>query len=167
VRQRATEGSPPDWRRFLAGYAAAVDEPAAHFWREIHAAFPEAWVLLSVRDPDAWWQSCTQTVLPAVRRLSGGPLKELLARTWSAEFDFDRHDEAAAKAGYRRFIDNVRANAPRDRLIEWHPGDGWGPLCEALGVVEPETPFPHVNTTAEFQLQTPDRLRRLNLYGAG
>ena len=30
------------------------------------------------------------------------------------------------------------------------PADGWPSLCSALGVPVPETPFPHINTTDEF-----------------
>jgi hypothetical protein len=29
--------------------------------------------------------------------------------------------------------------------------EGWAPLCEFLGVEEPDTPFPHVNDTAEMR----------------
>ncbi len=41
---------------------------------------------------------------------------------------------------------------PAHRLVEYHPGDGWGPLCAALGVPEPSDPYPHVNTTDDFRL---------------
>jgi hypothetical protein len=58
-------------------------------------------------------------------------------------------DESAAKAAYVAYNDHVRATAPADRLVEWSPGDGWGPLCAALGMQVPDRPFPHVNTTAE------------------
>ena len=40
---------------------------------------------------------------------------------------------------------------PAERLVEWQPGDGWGPLCAALGVAEPAEPFPHTNTTDDFR----------------
>ena len=46
----------PVWHRLLDGCAAAVDWPAAAFWPEISAAFPDATVLLSVRDSESWWQ---------------------------------------------------------------------------------------------------------------
>ncbi len=158
---RAIQGDAPDWRSFLSRYGAAVDEPAAHFWRELSAAFPEALILLSVRNTDEWWHSAAQTVLPAVRDLPPGRMKELMQLMWSPEFSFDRYDEAAAKAGYERYIEDVRTHAPSDRLIEWHPGDGWVRLCDALGVPVPDEPFPHVNTTAEFQRRNPDRMQRL------
>ncbi len=167
IRTRAIQGHAPDWRDFLAGYSAIVDEPGAFFWRELSAVFPEALILLSVRDTDEWWQSTIRTVIPAIRSLPPGPMKDLMQLMWSPEFCFDRYDESAAKAGYERYIENVRTHAPRRRLIEWHPGDGWSPICEALGVPVPNEPFPHVNTLAEFQRDTPDRLRRLHPTGDG
>ena len=50
----AARGEMPDWRELLKGCAATVDWPAAAYWSEISEAFPEALVLLSVRDPEAW-----------------------------------------------------------------------------------------------------------------
>jgi len=47
---RAVKGEIPDWEGFLGGYEAAVDWPASAFWRELAASFPDAPVLLSVRD---------------------------------------------------------------------------------------------------------------------
>jgi hypothetical protein len=47
----------------------------------------------------------------------------------------------------------VRSTAPADRLVEWHPGDGWDPVCAALGTAIPDKPFPHVNTTSDFRAE--------------
>ena len=63
----------------------------------------------------------------------------------------DWHDAEASKAGYERHNAEVRARVPADRLIDWQPPDGWGPLCAALGVPEPDEPFPVTNTTDEFR----------------
>ena len=159
---RAIQGHAPDWHDFLAEYGAAVDEPTAHFWRELSAVYPDALILLSVRDTDDWWRSTIQTVIPAVRNLPPGPMNDLMQLMWSSEFSFDRYDESAAKAGYERYIKNVRTHAPRGQLIEWHLGDGWPPICDALGVPIPDEPFPHVNTTDDFQRRLPDHMRNLN-----
>ena len=40
---------------------------------------------------------------------------------------------------------------PADRLLVYEVKDGWGPLCEFLGVEAPEEPFPHLNDTASFR----------------
>ena len=50
----------------------------------------------------------------------------------------DLDDEAVSEAAYERHLADVRATVPPARLVEWTTGDGWGPLCEALGVAVPE-----------------------------
>ena len=52
---------------------------------------------------------------------------------------------------YDNLCHGHRAAVPADRLIDWHPGDGWGPLCDGLGLPVPAEPFPHSNTTDEFR----------------
>jgi hypothetical protein len=65
----------------------------------------------------------------------------------------DPTDREASLAAYERHIEAVRAEVPPERLVEWTTGDGWAPLCEALGLPVPDAPFPHVNTEAEFRRQ--------------
>src|SRR5919107_4405270 len=61
---RKRDGQPIDWRPLLEGYRAAVDWPAAAFWRELSAAHPQARVILTVRDPDRWYDSMAATLFP-------------------------------------------------------------------------------------------------------
>jgi len=68
--ERAVAGGDVDWDAILDGYVATVDWPGCAFWRELHAANPDAMVLLSVRDPDGWWASMESTIVPI---LSGRP----------------------------------------------------------------------------------------------
>ena len=60
-------------------------------------------------------------------------------------------DEKAAIAAYEAHNVEVRATVPADRLVEWRPGDGWEPLCAALGVAVPAEPFPHLKFHEEFR----------------
>ena len=46
----AARGDIPDWDRLLSGYGAAIDFPPAAFWPELMRAYPEALILLSVRE---------------------------------------------------------------------------------------------------------------------
>ncbi len=57
-------------------------------------------------------------------------------------------DRAGAIAAYEAHNARVRAEVPPSRLVEWHPGDGWAPLCAALGLAEPAETFPHLNSTS-------------------
>ena len=147
----AYEGSPPDWAEFLRDYRATVDWPAASFWSELAAAFPEAVILLSVRDTDAWWTSASNTIFPA---LAGSAEPDRMVRGMMASFPLDLADPDAAKAAYEAHNERVRDTADPARLVEWRTGEGWGPICEALGVPVPDEDFPHVNTTAEFRAVT-------------
>lgn len=54
-------GEPGDWR-VLRGYASTVDWPSTYFWRELAAANPEAKVILTTRDPEAWYDSASATI---------------------------------------------------------------------------------------------------------
>jgi hypothetical protein len=146
----AARGDMPEWDRLLAGYGAAIDFPPAAFWPELMGAYPEALVLLSVRDTDEWWTSASQTIFPSVLALPPGPRREMMDALWSSRFTLAIEDEKAAKAAFEKFNDEVRAGVPAARLLEWRPGDGWEPICAALELPIPPEPFPHVNTTEEF-----------------
>jgi hypothetical protein len=146
---RALAGDTPDWAQLLEGYVAAVDWPAATFWRELSAANPNALVLLSVRaSAEAWWQSAEATILPVARRAQapswreGRSLVRLLEWfTGTAAWD----DPATLQAAYARHNAEVRKSIPPHRLLEWHAGEGWLPLCRALDKPMPDDPFPWLN----------------------
>jgi hypothetical protein len=150
----ATLGAFPDWDELFDGYRAAVDWPAAAFWREIAEANPDALILLSVRDADAWWKSANDTIFQASQRMSGDESMrqwhDMVMRLFH-RLDDDIADAAAMQAAFLRHNDDVRRTAPKDRLLEWRPRDGWQPICGALGIAVPDVPFPHTNTTEEFR----------------
>jgi len=154
VWRDAVRGQPPNWDEFLSDYVAAVDWPASAFWRELSAANPNALIVLSVRDdPETWWRSADRTIF-TITRLDEHPkygdwldfVRELLEARIGRPWD----DRATAMAAYEHHNENVRATAPRERLIEWNPREGWAPLCAALGIAAPDEPFPRVNTTEEW-----------------
>jgi hypothetical protein len=151
----AVRGEPVDWEALLGGYRAAVDWPAAAFWRELLEAHPGAIVLLSVRDdPETWWRSADRTVFAAMRRPPPPELEAWFAMVsdlWRTRMGEGWDDPEVAMDAYQRHNDEVRETVPADRLVEWRPGDGWEPLCTALGVAVPDEPFPHENTTADFR----------------
>jgi hypothetical protein len=152
--QAATSGK-VDWRAMLVDYRATSDFPACLFWRELSEIYPDAPVLLSTRaDSQVWWESAHETIFSSAVEAVGAERPDWLAM-WKtvakARFTELTHDEDAAKAAYDRHNAEVRATLGPDRLIDWQPGDGWGPICDRLGLPVPDAPFPHVNTRAEMQ----------------
>lgn len=47
-------GAPGDWDAIFDGYKAAVDFPSCLVWKQLMQKYPDAKVLLTVRDPDKW-----------------------------------------------------------------------------------------------------------------
>ncbi|WP_427965537.1 sulfotransferase family protein, partial [Altererythrobacter sp.] len=46
-------GGRPDWDEIFNGFHSTTDYPACSYWRELAEFYPEAKVLLTVRDPDS------------------------------------------------------------------------------------------------------------------
>jgi sulfotransferase family protein len=145
------------WGPLLADYVATVDWPACAFWRELSSINPEAIVLLSTRASAAeWWASFEQTILVTLSEPVPPGEPDWAERREMTLGLMERFDPAwrrreAAMAAYERHNDAVRAAVPGDRLVEWRTGDGWAPICAALGLRVPSKPFPHTNTAAEFR----------------
>jgi hypothetical protein len=147
----AAAGEPVDWPALFAGFSATVDWPAAAFWPEISAAFPESIILLSTRESvDSWYKSAHETIFQYAAIADSSPILKMFSTVLNARFTADTDDPETVKAAYERHNAHVRATAPAGRLVEWTPRDGWGPLCEALGVPEPVEPFPRLNTTQDW-----------------
>ena len=151
VWHAAARGQMPDWHTLFTGFGAAVDWPAAAFWPELSAAFPDALVLLSVREPQSWWQSASETIFPTIREQAGTEWGAMVDALFAARFTRAIDDRAAAIATFERHNARVRATVPAHRLVEWRAADGWEPLCAALGLPVPNEPFPHTNTRADWQ----------------
>jgi len=149
----AIEGRPVDWSALNAGYASLVDWPGASFWPELSAANPDALVLLSVRSPESWYASASNTIFgvfdaaPPEMRPWFETVRKLLRDRFSDKLD----DPTAMMDAFVRHNDEVRTTIPAERLLEWTPSDGWEPICERLGVEVPDAPFPRTNDTNQWR----------------
>ncbi|HET7479116.1 MAG TPA: sulfotransferase [Rubrobacteraceae bacterium] len=169
----AWRGEPVDWDAFLAGYEATVDWPACTFYRELMEEYPEAKVLLSVRDPERWYESVRSTIYelsesfirsPVFRAIFGltsfFAFGGFLRSSWGdmvneiilqGTFDGRLEDKAYAMWVFERHNEEVKRSVPPDRLLVYEVKESWGPLCEFLGVPEPDAPFPRLNDGAQMQ----------------
>jgi hypothetical protein len=168
-------GGPIDWEHVFDGYRSAVDWPASFFWRELTEAYPDAKVILTVRDAHHWYASL-QTMLAGIRGALNAtevapmmesmtrfrPVMDLMGRaTFGDDWSWGAaEDEEHAVEVFRRHIETVQESLPARRLLVFEAGQGWDPLCEFLGVEPPEgEPFPHLNDT-ETMRRNLERSRR-------
>lgn len=159
--RRAARHEPMDWPALYTGYRATVDWPSANFWRELLAQYPEAKVILTLRDSQQWYTSVMNTIWNlSSKSLAEGQRRgdeEMIERAmmgheviWGGVFD-DRMDDRDYVIGcYERHNQEVIDTVPADQLLVYRPGDGWEPLCAFLQQPVPDRDYPKVNSTEDF-----------------
>ena len=76
-------------------------------------------------------------------------MNELLV--WDGIFGGRFADRDHALAVFEQHAQDVRAEIPPERLLVFNVSEGWGPLCEFLGVAEPSHPFPRLNDAGSMR----------------
>ena len=155
---RVASGKERDWEKVYAGYRATVDWPGCHYYAELANAFPEAKVILTVRESRAWYASMKETIFketprPAMRwllALTRFPMRFVLTIVFKQTFH-DDIGEANAIATFERHNIEVQRRIPAERLLVFDVKQGWEPLCAFLGAPVPETPFPRTNDREMFK----------------
>ncbi len=142
----------PEWDRIFAGYQATLDYPGCMLWREVADHYPDARIILTVRDPDRWFESVNETIFSDawVAATRGSPAGAFFERLVYADFGDRITDRAFMTDYFRRWNDRVTATVPADRLLTYEVAEGWEPLCAFLGVAVPDVPFPRINTREEM-----------------
>jgi len=156
--QAVARGETVDWDRVFEGYRAQADWPGARVWRELCRHYPEAKVVLTVRDPDEWFDSVQATIVPflAARGTHTSPHADAIAHMGqeliAVQVFQDRlSDREHATRVFREHVAEVQATVPADRLLTFDLRQGWEPLCAFLGVPVPDMPFPKTNSSKEFR----------------
>ncbi|MFJ1761196.1 sulfotransferase family protein [Amycolatopsis sp. NPDC088138] len=148
----ALRGDREALRAAVAGYRATADFPGCLLWRELLDLFPDAKVLLSVRDPESWYRSAVRTifdpVLDQVFAKLGAETTEFVAAL--AEHGYRHTGRDAAIAWFTRHNAEVAAAVPAEKLLVYEVREGWEPLCAFLGVDVPPESFPRVNDSGDF-----------------
>ncbi len=154
-------GAPADWDELFARYGSGVDFPVSCVWEELAAHYPDAKVVLTVRDPSRWWSSTESTIYRArdlfptwMRRLV--PLADRYLEmnerlVWDGIFGGRFVDRDAATVVYEQHVERVVRTVPRNRLLVFEVSQGWAPLCEFLEVPVPSQPFPHLNDAGSIR----------------
>ncbi|KAJ0415327.1 P-loop containing nucleoside triphosphate hydrolase protein [Aspergillus carlsbadensis] len=153
-----------EFDRLLGHCQVVSDLPALCFAEDLIKAYPEAKVILTVRDVEKWHKSVSNSLMQQQENLPYifWPmlmLDHVLRMPWrwsnlcmrKAKFilwgdDFQKNGRSALKKHYAR----IQSLVPADRLLLYHASEGWGPLCEFLGQAIPPFPVPRLNDAEMF-----------------
>lgn len=177
-----------DWDKLLGFSQACCDVPSAVFSCELAELYPEAKVIILNRDPESWYESVLGSVAETMEPIS---LRHKLAQLYIRLFDpqmrnwllfvqvmaalsmpfSHRREKNKAISWFKERYAEFREKIPAHRYIEYTIKDGWGPICEHLGVPIPTVkdkntgeiipePFPHVNERAGYPAKRNRRLAK-------
>ena len=156
-----------DWDDVFGEHESTVDWPGAFFYRELADTYPDAKVVLSIRDPEAWERSMLDTIWNvlyghsvmahiSMAREAIDPdwqaYMDLMRRMWAAQGIFSGAELRPGQLAeaVARYQEQVQRNVAEDRLLVWSVQDGWEPLCHFLEVDVPEAQFPRLNDSKMF-----------------
>lgn len=167
--QKAEKGEKVDWDELFKGYVSAVDYPVARYYKQLITAYPQAKIIHTTRDAEAWYNSAIETIFWATKPSFGRIFKMMIRMPFSSavrkrfpvlKYDGELIDNIFGKnlkdkqEIIRRFnaINEETLNfIPKDRSLVYEVKTGWEPLCNFLNVPIPDTPFPRSNTRDDFR----------------
>jgi len=143
-------------------YKSAVDWPTVAFLPFLIKKYPEAKIILTLRDPSEWYESAKCTIFEAMlsgslnpdmdaRRRVAMSRRLILERTFSEKY----FDKEYCINVYEKHIESVVEAVPKERLLKYSVTEGWGSLCRFLDVSIPNTPFPVTNDRKSFLAKKP------------
>ena len=150
-------GEASDWRPMLNGSASTVDWPTTYFWKELAAANPGAKIILTLRDPKAWFASAAATIFARMIELEALRAETLRADPSTVDPVRRRHmemvntivvektfgsslDKDHAIAVFNAHNDDVRRTVPREKLLVYESGEGWGRFATFSALPFPPSP---------------------------
>lgn len=169
----------PDFVTMYEGVDAVTDLPPAFWYEELLQAFPDARVILTVRDSDEVWM---QSLVNNRRQLQGqirffmlASLATLLSAKVRKVRNLVRMEVVAAygaanaiaslyKKKYKEHNERVQAVIPKEKLLVFNVKQGWDPLCEFLGVDVPSQEFPRANAASSVTLEYMARMCRESMW---
>jgi len=157
-----------DFRQMYNNVDATCDLPMVHYWEEVFKAFPDAKVILMIRDDeDTWCESFTnQLDIMANSRIfswmsylspTNRKVHQILNQALRVTFGLPpimgekyKPNGQILKIAYRNHNTRVIQVVPKQQLLVFHCKMGWKSLCEFLECDVPDQPFPHENKRGSF-----------------
>ena len=155
--QAAVDGTLTSWEPIFGKYASSCDWPACSYYEALMELNPDAKVLLTVRDPEKWYESARATIYPfSIQQAEqGDPVRAARFRfsnqlIWNGHFKGKFDDKAYAIDVFKEHTEAVTRKVPAEKLLVFDVQEGWEPLCAFLDVPIPAEPFPRVNDREAF-----------------
>ena len=162
----------------LVDYRAGIDFPVAAFYKDFVHMFPDAKVILTVRDPRQWYTSISFMWQNTVNLFYDWPHSWVIYLKCPQLSEFARLLFGGFRAGkgevqrglvgkmnkalcmgedaaidfFNSHLKEVCDSVPADKLLVFDVREGWGPLCQFLEVQVPNKPFPNINNTNEMKM---------------
>ena len=165
----AYENGADHYDELLRGCVAAVDFPVAvpKLFFELSEKYPDAKIILTLRDPKKWYDSVAQTIYQFEKRLSPTwlnkigfgtfhlvcKLNSLLIWGKGGCFDGNFENEIETLKLYEDHARQIKTHIKPDRLLLFDvTKHGWQELCDFLDIKDvPQTPFPSDNRGEDFK----------------
>jgi hypothetical protein len=152
--EMAARGESGDWHGVFRGYQATVDWPGCTFYKQLMLTYPDARVLLSVRDAEKWYESVKSTIYLASHRAetpdTATRMPMVNQLVWHGTFHDRFLEKEYAISLFEQHNEEVKKYVPAEKLLVYDVKEGWEPLCTFLGVPVPDVPFPHLNDREDF-----------------
>ena len=166
--EKAERGEDPDWDTLFREYQSAVDYPVTRYYKQLIIKYPEAKIIHTIRDPESWYQSASQTIIWASKPSFGRifklmiklpfkpelrkqmPILKFNGNLIEREFGKDYKNKEEVIRTFNKHNETVLNTVPKERLLVFDAKEGWEPLCNFLGVPVPDAPFPQSNKRDEF-----------------
>lgn len=164
-------------RSELDGYVMATDPPVLWLVPELLEVFPDAIVIVTMRDKKSWAVSMAgiidlikidtmEILFFWVKSLRWGPTLWRLFTTTHVELHNKEQiaDEKVLLECWNDHMAWLEKHVPKQKLFFYDVKDGWEPLCKILGVPVPEdVPFPRLNDAKAIETA----FRNWSLQGIG
>jgi hypothetical protein len=156
--------SSADWDKLYANYDAAVDWPSVNFYKDLLLRYPNAQVILTIRDSDSWYESVKKTIRQnALQRACWKPdhpryaYHRMTSKTCLDGIIADPEkfeEKEMVKRLYEEHNEDVKRNVPEQKLLVMQLGvdTNWETLCKFLGKEVPKgIPYPRSNNSEDFK----------------
>jgi len=149
-----------NWDNIYKGYGACLDFPSCNYYKELMDFYPEAKVILNLRDDESWVKSWNVLNNQILKSFTFRFIAKLPYTSFKLHKDIHNEMILGSRGAFQgaktdkekmqKFNDwnqSVIDYVPKDRLLIYKASEGWEPICKFLNVNIPDIPFPYKNKT--------------------